>query len=194
MSRPAAFLDRDGVIIEDPGHLHDVGQVALIPGAAAAIRRVNDSGYASVVITNQSVVARGLCDEAQLRAIHDEMIRRLDLEGARLDAIYYCPHHPEIGEAPYRQDCDCRKPKPGLLLRAAVELDLDLAASAMIGDGLRDLEAGRRAGCGHTALVLTGWGQGEQARITQGADRPDFIAADLGAAVANLLDGGGKSG
>lgn len=194
MSRPAAFLDRDGVIIEDPGHLHDIGQVALIPGAAAAIRRVNDSGYASVVITNQSVVARGLCDEAQLRAIHDEMIRRLDLEGARLDAIYYCPHHPEIGEAPYRQDCDCRKPKPGLLLRAAAELDLDLAASAMIGDGLRDLEAGRRAGCGHTALVLTGWGQGEQARITAGADRPDFIAADLGAAVANLLDGGGKSG
>lgn len=194
MSRPAAFLDRDGVIIEDPGHLHDVGQVALIPGAAAAIRRLNDSGYASVVVTNQSVVARGLCDEAQLRAIHDEMIRRLDLEGARLDAIYYCPHHPEIGEAPYRQDCDCRKPKPGLFLRAAAELDLDLAASAMIGDGLRDLEAGRRAGCGHGTLVLTGWGQGEQARITAGADRPDFIAADLGAAVANLLDGGGKSG
>ncbi len=188
MSRPAIFLDRDGVIIEDPGHLHDIGQVALIPGAAAAIRRVNSSGHACVVITNQSVVARGACNEAQLQAIHDEIIRRLGVEGARLDGIYYCPHHPEIGEPPYRQDCDCRKPKPGLLLRAAAELGIDLAASAMIGDGLRDLEAGRRAGCNHTALVLTGWGQGEQARLGSGGDQPDFIAADLAAAVANLLD------
>jgi D-glycero-D-manno-heptose 1,7-bisphosphate phosphatase len=139
---PAVFLDRDGTINEDVDFLIHPDQLRLIAGVPTALRRLNQAGWPVVVITNQSAVARGMASEGDLAKIHDGLRTMLSAQGIHLDGIYYCPHHPEIGEAPYRRICDCRKPLPGLLQQAARELNLDLAASVMIGDGLRDLGGG----------------------------------------------------
>lgn len=187
MSRPAVFLDRDGVIIEHVHLLHRIAEVALVRGAADAIRRLNARDIAAVVVTNQSAVARGLLSEAELRAIHEEISRRLEGEGARLDGIYYCPHHPDFGAPPYRRVCECRKPKPGLFLRAAADMGIDLERSAVVGDSATDIAAGRWAGCGTAVLVLTGEGRSER-ELLKGADhQPDFISEDIGAAIDRIL-------
>ena len=158
-SRPALFLDRDGVLIEEVEYLARPEQVRLIPGAAAAIRKVNDAGWRVVVVSNQSGVARGLFPESLLPEIHRVIADRLLAEaGARVDRFYYCPHHPTEGQGGYRIDCDCRKPKPGMLLKAAAELGIDLARSWMVGDRATDLQAGAAAGC-RTILVQTGYGR-----------------------------------
>ncbi len=155
---PALFLDRDGVLIEEVEYLAELGLVKLIPGAAAAVRRANDAGWRVVVVSNQSGVARGLILESFLADVHREIARQLlDEAGAVIDGFYYCPHHPTEGQGIYRIDCDCRKPKSGMLLRAARELGIDLAQSWMIGDRRTDLEAGAAAGC-RTILVRTGYG------------------------------------
>lgn len=145
--RRAAFLDRDGTLIEDPGYLGDAARVALLPGAAEAVARLRRAGFAVVVVSNQSGVARGLFDEAAVHAVNRRMAELLlaaDPE-ARIDAFYFCPHLPP--ELPGGAACDCRKPLPGLILRAARELDLDLGASVGIGDRARDAEAALAAGC-----------------------------------------------
>jgi D-glycero-D-manno-heptose 1,7-bisphosphate phosphatase len=142
VSRPAVFLDRDGTVIRHVDLLAAPEQVELLPGAASAIRRLKASGRATVVVTNQPVIARGLATAEQIARVNEQMVHLLALEGATLDGIYVCPHHPAFNAA-----CDCRKPAPGLLLRAADELGLDLASSVMIGDRASDIEAGRRAGC-----------------------------------------------
>ncbi|HUD70318.1 MAG TPA: HAD family hydrolase [Dongiaceae bacterium] len=159
MSRPAIFMDRDGTVCEEVGYVNHVSRSRLLPGSAEAVRLVNEAGYVAVLVTNQSGVARGLFDEALVRAVHEQLARSLADAGARLDAFYFCPHHPREGHAPYRVDCECRKPRPGMLTRAAREHDLDLAASWMIGDSLVDLEAGAAAGAS-TVHVLTGYGRG----------------------------------
>ena len=151
------FLDRDGTIVEDLDFLTDLAQLRLIPGAAQAIRELNEAGFLVVVVTNQSGVARGFLSEKTLNEIHRQLAQLLQKEGARIDAYYYCPHHPTVGPPEYRIDCDCRKPKPGLFLRAAKDLDLDLAKSFAIGDSLRDGEAARAAGV-RALLVRTGPG------------------------------------
>lgn len=185
---PAVFLDRDGTIVEDVDYLLRPDQLRLIPGAGAALRRINQAGWRAVVVTNQSVVARGMASEKDLAAVHDRLRAMLAAEGARLDGIYYCPHHPDAGDGPYRRACDCRKPLPGLLQQAARELDLDLAASAMIGDGLRDLEAGAAAGCGMLILVRTGHGAAEESAVRAARlHKPAHICDDLAAAVDDLL-------
>lgn len=147
----AIFLDRDGTINRYVGFLRDVGQFELLPGAAEAIRRINASGYLAIVVTNQPVIARGEVTREQLREIHDKMETLLGREGAYVDAIYYCPHHPHRGYpgevAELKIDCDCRKPKPGLLLQAAEDYNIDLTKSWMIGDSENDVQAGRAAGC-----------------------------------------------
>ena len=147
----AIFLDRDGTINRYVGFLRDVGQFELLPGAAEAIRRINASGYLAIVVTNQPVIARGEVTREQLREIHDKMETLLGREGAYVDAIYYCPHHPHRGYpgevAELKIDCDCRKPKPGLLLRAAEDYNIDLTKSWMIGDSESDVLAGKTAGC-----------------------------------------------
>lgn len=195
--RAAVFLDRDGTIVEEVDYLTRPEQLRLIPGAAAAIRRLNERGLAVVVVTNQSAIARGLLSEAGLAEIHDRLRTMLAAEGARLDAIYYCPHLPEkaaIGanraaaSALYRQTCDCRKPEPGLLLRAARELDLDPAVSAMIGDGARDLAAGAAAGCRTLILVRTGHGAAEATNLPETLATRVEICDDLASAVG-FLDG-----
>ncbi len=147
----AIFLDRDGTINRYVGFLRDVGQFELLPGAAEAIRRINASGYLAIVVTNQPVIARGEVTREQLREIHDKMETLLGREGAYVDAIYYCPHHPHRGYpgevAELKIDCGCRKPKPGLLLQAAKDYNIDLTKSWMIGDSENDVQAGWAAGC-----------------------------------------------
>lgn len=144
---PAAFLDRDGVLIEDVGYPYLPEHLRLTPGAAAAVRHLNVQGYRVVVVTNQSGVARGLFSEAQMHAFHDLLRAELARQGARLDALYACPFHPQAVLAQYRHaDHPDRKPNPGMLLRAMAEHRLDPRASFLIGDQESDLEAARRAG------------------------------------------------
>ena len=146
----AIFLDRDGTINIYKGFLTKPEDFELIPGAAEAIRQINHSGYLCIVVSNQPIIARGDCTFQELQAIHDKMETLLGKEGAFVDAIYYCPHHPDKGfegERPdYKYDCDCRKPKPGLLLQAANDWNIDLSESYMIGDSERDIQAGKNAG------------------------------------------------
>src|SRR5947209_5902158 len=137
---PALFLDRDGVIIEEVHYLAEVGQVRLLAGAAEAIARVNRAGVPVVVVTNQAGVARGLFPEERVHEVHEHLLSLLSRWGARVDRFYHCPHHPTAGQGSYRSECACRKPRPGLLLRAAADLDLDLGRSVLVGDKVSDLE------------------------------------------------------
>lgn len=147
----AIFLDRDGTINKYVGFLTDIKDMQLLDGTAEAIKRINESGYLAIVVTNQPVIARGEVSFEELEEIHNKMETLLGNEGAYLDDIFYCPHHPHKGydgERPeYKIDCDCRKPKPGMLLQAAKKYNIDLQNSWMIGDGENDIEAGRNAGC-----------------------------------------------
>ena len=177
----AIFLDRDGTINRYVGFLRRPEEFELLPGAAEAIRMINASGYLAIVVTNQPVIARGEVTYEGLREIHNKMETLLGRQGAYLDGLYFCPHHPHKGypgEIPeLKTDCACRKPKPGLLLRAAEDFNIDLSASWMIGDSENDITAGKAAGC-KTALVAgeeTSWGQ-------------DMTAADLLSAVARILE------
>ena len=152
----AIFLDRDGTINKYVGFLRDIEQFELIDGAAEAIRLINESGYLAIVVTNQPVIARGEASFEELDTIHNKMETLLGAEGAYIDAIYYCPHHPHKGyegEVPeLKIDCDCRKPKPGMLLKAAQDFNIALSQSWMIGDGENDVKAGQAAGC-KTVLI-----------------------------------------
>ncbi len=152
----AIFLDRDGTINEYIGFLRDIKQFKLIDGVSEAIKKINSSGYLAIVVTNQPVIARGEVTFDELKKIHNKMETLLGLEGAYLDGLYYCPHHPHKGyegEIPeLKIECDCRKPKPGMLLKAAEDFNIDLSNSWMIGDGENDINAGKVAGC-KTALI-----------------------------------------
>lgn len=145
------FLDRDGTLNKLVGFLRDIDELELLPGAAEAVRKINESGYLAILATNQPVIARGEVTFDQLREIHNKLETLLGQEGAYLDAIYYCPHHPHKGyegEIPeLKFDCDCRKPKPGMLLQAAKDYHIDLSASYMVGDGEFDVQCGINAGC-----------------------------------------------
>ena len=155
----AVFLDRDGTINKYVGFLRDIDDFELLPGVAEAVKLINASGYLAIVVTNQPVIARGEVTVPQLQEIHNKMETLLGAEGAYLDAIYYCPHHPHKGyegEVPeLKINCDCRKPKPGMLLKAAKDFNIDLSQSWMVGDGENDIKAGKAAGC-RTALIGTG--------------------------------------
>ena len=152
----AVFLDRDGTINKYVGFLRNIDEFELMDGAAEAIKKINASGYLAIVVTNQPVIARGEVSFEEIEVIHNKMETLLGKEGAYLDAIYFCPHHPHKGyegERPeLKFDCDCRKPKPGMLLKAARDFNIDLAQSWMIGDGENDIKAGQNAGC-RTALI-----------------------------------------
>ena len=147
----AVFLDRDGTLNVKNGFITDPGQLELLPGAAAAVKKINEAGFLAVLATNQPVIARGECTEETLREIHNKLETLLGDEGAYLDAIYCCPHHPDNGypgEIPaLKIVCDCRKPAPGLLLRAAKDMNIDLAGSYMAGDSWRDIHTAANAGC-----------------------------------------------
>jgi len=181
--RRAVFLDRDGVLIEDVGYLSEPGAVALLPGAAEAVAALRDAGWRVVVITNQSGVARGMLTEARLAEIHARLRELLAVEGAEIDGLYYCPHHPDGDVEAYRRSCDCRKPAPGLLRAAARELEIGLSASWMVGDKASDIAAGAAAGC-RTVLV------GSAARAGDGSPAPDHRTASLPGAVRIILGAG----
>ena len=178
-SRPAVFIDRDGTLTEEVGYVNHPSRLRLLPRSAEAVRRLNEAGIPAVVVTNQAGLARGYFTEAVMEAVNLELAAQLARGKARVDGIYICPHHPTEGEPPYRQRCECRKPKPGLLLRAAEEMNLDLSRSIMVGDKPSDLEVAPVVGA-RSALVLTGYGRGEweyqrdRFRVT-----PDYVAADL---------------
>jgi len=156
--RPAIFLDRDGVVIDDVHYLASPSQIQLIPGSAKAIADLNRAGWPVIVVTNQSGVARGLFTMDGVRAVHRRLSEQLAGHGARIDAYYFCPHyHTEDVLTEFRQDCSCRKPRPGMLYQAAREHCIDLSTSWMIGDRESDLQAGAAAGA-RTILVRTGLG------------------------------------
>lgn len=147
MSNKAIFLDRDNTLIEDPGYINNSDQVKLLDGAAEAIIELKNLGYKLIVASNQSAVARGIVTEKVLGEIHDRLKQLLAEKGAFIDQIYYCPYHPDGIIPKYRKESDWRKPNPGMLLTAAKEMDIDLSQSWSIGDSIRDVEAGLRAGC-----------------------------------------------
>ena len=162
--RPAVFLDRDGTVNVEVDYLSQPEQLELLPTVSETISRLNSLGIAVVIVTNQAGIARGYFPEHRLHAIHERLRCLLASQHASVDGIYYCPHHPTAGLGSYRIVCDCRKPQPGMLIRAAGDLGLNLSRSLMIGDRESDLEAGASAGC-HTALVRTGYGQETSATI-----------------------------
>ena len=147
MSQSAVFLDRDHTLIEDTGYLNDPAGVKLLPGVELALKSLAQAGFKTVVVTNQSSVARGMVTEEMIGKIHVEMCRQLEAHGAKLDAIYYCPYHPDGTIEAYAKESEMRKPWPGMLLQAAKDLDINLLESWMVGDRPRDIEAGQRAGC-----------------------------------------------
>lgn len=184
--KQAVFIDRDGTISEEVGYINHLSRFRLFPYAATAIKHLHNAGYLVILVTNQAGVARGYFSEEMVHTIHQKMTEELAAGGAALDAIYYCAHHPSVGEAPYRLDCDCRKPKPGLLQRAAHEFNIDLANSWMVGDRYSDLELAVNAGV-KSVLVLSGYGRGEWEHHSQNwTIQPDLVAEDLGQA-ARLL-------
>lgn len=181
----AIFLDRDGVINDDTEFIHRPEDFKLYDYTIRAIHKINQSDYLALVATNQSVVARNLCTEAELRIIHNKMETDLGAGHAWLDEIYYCPHHPDKGfpeeNEAYKIDCECRKPKPGMLLQGAREFHLDLARSYMVGDNERDIAAGKAAGC-ITVGVATGKGL-DSAQLL-----PDYFFSDLEEAAGFIID------
>jgi D-glycero-D-manno-heptose 1,7-bisphosphate phosphatase len=183
----AVLMDRDGTVCDEVGYVNHVSRVRLLPRSAAAIRRAREAGFKIVVMTNQAGVARGYFTEDLVHQVHDRLREMLAAEGTAVDAIYYCPHHPDTGDEPYRKDCDCRKPRPGMLLRARDEMGIDPTRSYVVGDSMRDIEAGRRFGA-TTILVMTGYGRGEYEHRTAGwTSGPDHIAEDLMDAVDWIL-------
>ena len=192
MKRPAIFMDRDGTVSQEVGYLVHLDRYALLPRSTAAIRQINEAGFASFVVTNQSGVARGLFTEELVEAVHRRLRDWLAEGGARLDGIYHCPHHPREGDGPLTGPCECRKPKPGMLRRAAAEHDIDLGCSYMIGDTGRDLGAGSAAGA-MPVLVQTGYGRGELEHLShRWPAKPAFIAEDLLQAVEWILGREGR--
>jgi D,D-heptose 1,7-bisphosphate phosphatase len=154
MPNKAIFLDRDETLIEDPGYINNPDQVKLLDGVAESLIELKAIGYKLIVVTNQSAVARGIVTEEVLGEIHDRLKQLLSEKGAFLDRIYYCPYHPDGAVPKYRKESNCRKPSPGMLLRAADEMDIDLGQSWCVGNSSRDVEAGLRAGC-KTILIDT---------------------------------------
>jgi len=173
-------LDRDGTILDELGYLNHASRFRMLPGVAGAIARLNESGYPVIVVSNQSGVGRGYFPENVVTEVNGLMERELAKEAAKLTAIYYCPHASA-------EECDCRKPKPGMVKRAAKEHSLDLVRSYFVGDRRSDIELGHSVG-GKSILVRTGYGEGEFVwHVGDWAEKPDFVAADLTEAVGWIL-------
>jgi D-glycero-D-manno-heptose 1,7-bisphosphate phosphatase len=179
MGVAAAFLDRDGTLNVEAGYLNHVDRLELIDCAAEAVALLKKHGLKTIVVTNQAGVARGYFPEEHLTRLHAKLQRLLREQGTELDAIYYCPHHPDVGEPPYRQDCDCRKPKLGMIRRAEAEFAIDPHRSYMVGDKISDVNFGKKAGC-KSLLLLTGYGKGDLEYHRDKLDgEPDYIAEDI---------------
>lgn len=188
MKKPAVFLDRDGTINEQMGYINHESRFHLLSGAAEAIRKLNRAGIPVVVVTNQSGLARGYFPESLLDKVHETMEKELAEKGAHVDAIYICPHHPEAGREELRANCNCRKPKKGLFVRAAEDMGLDLSRSYVVGDRWSDLVAAENCGAAGI-LVLTGYGRGELKYVGESQMvQPVRVAEDLEAAANWILE------
>lgn len=179
---PAVFLDRDGTLNEDTGYIDSPERLILIEGASSAIKKLNAEGFKVVIITNQSGVARGYFSQEALDAVNKKLVRILEADNAYLDGIYYCPHHPD-------DDCECRKPKTGMLEQAKKDLAIDLKKSYIVGDKASDVEIAHKIG-GKGILVLTGMGRDEKNKLN---NKPSYIADDLNDAVEWIIKGSDKS-
>ena len=183
----AILIDRDGTINEDVGFITQLYQLRLYNFAAESIKLINEAGRHAIVITNQSGIARGLFNEDFLLRLHERMESLLSREGARIDAYYYCPHHPEFGAPPFRQNCDCRKPKPGMIRKAARDFKLDLKECYVIGDRYRDIEMAYAAGA-HSVMIMSGYGRAEYlSKHDSWPQQPEHVAENLLEAVKWIL-------
>ena len=175
----AIFLDRDGTVTEEVGYVNDPNRLTLLPRAGKAIKLINQSPFKAILTTNQAGVARGYFSESMVLKVNRWLETLLMIEGAFLDKIYYCPHHPETGKKPYRSKCNCRKPKPGMLLKASRDFNLDLSISYVIGDKLSDVDFAKNAGA-MPIIVKSGYGKGElKLNRSDSSMKPFFIAEDL---------------
>lgn len=188
MKRPALFMDRDGTISEEVGYVNHPSRFRVFPYTAAAIKLLNENGWLAVIVTNQAGVARGYFAEDVILQVHDRLRGEIENASAKLDAIYYCAHHPSVGEPPYRLDCDCRKPKTGLIDQATADLEIDRERSWMVGDRYSDIELARNAGV-HSAFVLSGYGRGEW-EYQRGSWKlePEVVAENLLEAVKKIIE------
>jgi D-glycero-D-manno-heptose 1,7-bisphosphate phosphatase len=184
--RIAVFLDRDGTLNEEVNFVRAAEELEMLPGAAASVRALNERGIIVCIISNQSGVARGFFSEQDLVPIHEKLERELGKEGARIDHIYYCPHHPTEGKPPYNVVCSCRKPGIGMLQQAAKDFDLNLQRSFVVGDRIVDIQAGRNAGA-TTILVLTGYGPHALEECREEGVVPDHIAVDIAEAAKIIM-------
>ncbi len=185
---PAIFLDRDGTINEEMGYINHIARFKIFPFVAESIRILRDKGFKIIVVTNQSGIARGYFTEKLLEKVHQNLKIYLTENETRVDGIYYCPHHPKEGKGENKKNCNCRKPKPGLIERAAKEHDIDLKKSYMIGDRFKDMEFAKNLNikCG---FVLTGYGQGEyEHQKSSWSFMPDLIAKDLNEMAIKIAD------
>jgi histidinol-phosphate phosphatase family protein len=178
LKRPAVFMDRDGTIIRQVELLHKVSQVRLFPDAVAAIKKFNDLGYLVVIITNQPVIARGIIGPKEVDRIHAVLIDRLAKKGAKIDAVYFCPHHPKANVKKYRMECRCRKPNIGMITDAVKDMNIDLKKSFFIGDSTRDILAANRA---KVKMILLKTGHGGK-DVWQFKSKPDFVVKNLASA------------
>lgn len=179
MKHIGVFLDRDGTVSEEVGYVNHLSRYKLFPSTAQAIKKLNNAGLKAILITNQAGVARGYFTEDLIWRVHEKLVSELANFDARLDGIYYCPHHPSAGEPPYRANCDCRKPKPGLIYKAAQEHEIDISKSFMVGDKYTDVELAQSIGI-KGVMVMTGYGIGEyEYQRNTWPKMPDKIATDL---------------
>jgi len=186
-TRPAIFLDRDGTLSHEVGYVNHPSRFRPYPWSVDAVRAINRAGWLAVLVTNQAGVARGYFPEKVVHEVMDKLQGAMEAGGARFDAVYVCLHHPTLGAPPYRKDCDCRKPRPGLLRRAEAELGADLPRSWVVGDRQGDLQVAWNAGA-RGALVKTGYGRGELEHLAPGWERPpDLVAANALEAVVQIL-------
>jgi len=188
MKSPCVFFDRDGTLNEDVGYLDRLERLVLYPDCIDAVRLLKRAGYVVVVVTNQAGVAHGLYGEDTVREIHRHMAARFEAGRAAIDGFYYCPHLAEAPVAAYRRDCDCRKPRPGLVRQAERELDIDVARSFVVGDRWRDIEMGIAVGA-RTVLVRTGYGRTEEAHPPPGV-APGVVVDNVTQAVVWILQQG----
>ncbi len=185
--KPAIFMDRDGTLSHEVGYVNHASRFRPYPWSVDAVRLANRSGFLAVVVTNQAGVARGYFPEAVIHEVHASFVATMEAGGARLDGIYFCPHHPTVGEPPYRKDCDCRKPRPGLVRRAESELGIDLARSFVVGDRIGDLELAWGVGA-KGVLVKSGYGLGELTyNVPSWPRKPDLVAENILEAVQRIV-------
>ncbi len=186
-SRIGVFVDRDGTLNHEVDYVRTPDELQLIAGAGEAVQKLNERGFATCVISNQSGIARGYLSEEDLIPIHEKLERELARDGGKVDRIYYCPHHPTEGVPPYNVVCDCRKPKSGMLRKGSRELGIDLASSFVVGDSVVDIEAGHAVNA-HTILVLTGYGRATFEHYVSRGIHVEFVAPTIVEAVNYILN------